>query len=127
MSDKPSPSANVCLGYATCADIDEARRIGMMLVEGKFCACVNLLPMMHSIYVWEGTIAESDEVVLLAKTTSDLCELTVNRIVELHSYECPAVVVLPVCGGSPEFLQWVGAQVTCPEINDGDAAEEQEA
>jgi len=107
-------AAECCVVYATCADIEEARHIGMLLVQGKFAACVNLLPTMHSIYLWEGTVAEAQEAILLAKTTRELSPLTVNRIVELHSYECPAVFVLPISAGSVPYLNWIAEVVSGP-------------
>lgn len=97
--------------YATCESLEQARQIASQLIENRLVACVNLLPEMHSIYEWEGEIQQSQEVVLLAKTTRDQCQLAIEAIVEHHSYDCPAVMAVPLVAGHPGFLNWIADQV----------------
>ena len=96
--------------YCTTESIEEAKRISKILVETKLAACVNLIPEMYSIYQWQGKIEESQEVVLIAKTTTDCFEGLKQTIIEQHSYECPCIVALPMIEGNPDFLQWIRSQ-----------------
>ena len=98
---------DVFFAYVTFPSIEAARRIGKILVEERLAACVNLLPQMESWYRWEGSLKGDPEVVLIAKTTSDFREALQRRILELHPYDCPCVVFLPVSGGNPAYLEWI--------------------
>ncbi|MEO2240929.1 MAG: divalent-cation tolerance protein CutA [Euryarchaeota archaeon] len=99
------------LVYSTAGDREEAKRIARRLIEEGLAACVNLWPI-ESVYEWEGEVEEDEEVALLVKTTAERAERVVRRIVELHSYDVPAVLVIPVLGGHGEFLEWVREQVS---------------
>jgi periplasmic divalent cation tolerance protein len=96
--------------YVTAGSNDEARRIGHSLVEARLAACANILPPMTSVYWWEGAVQEDSEVAMILKTRQDLVESLIERIRELHSYDCPCVVALPITGGNPDFLQWIDSQ-----------------
>jgi periplasmic divalent cation tolerance protein len=93
--------------YITVADMNEAKKIGRMLVEKRLAACVNLLDGMQSMYWWEGTVQESREAVLIAKTTTRLVSALTAAVKENHSYECPCIVSLPIEAGNPAFLKWI--------------------
>ena len=103
-----------CMVYMTAADEDEARRIGRALVEEKLAACVNVIPGMRSIYRWRGEVHDDREVVVIAKTREALVEALVARVKELHSYDCPCVVALPIVAGNPDFLAWIEAETAEP-------------
>ncbi len=98
--------AQYCLVYITAKDEEEARRIGQALVSEKLVACVNLHPI-KSIFRWQGEVNQETEVVLLAKTRSELANEVINRVKELHSYEVPCAIVLPLQKGNPDFLEWI--------------------
>ncbi len=93
--------------YITAESPEQAERIGRALVEERLAACANILPGMRSIYRWKGSIETAGETVLIAKTRTALTEALAKRVKELHSYEVPCVVVLPVSDGLPEFLRWI--------------------
>jgi len=93
--------------YTTVGDINEAKKIGRILLEKRLAACVNLLEAMESMYWWEGTIEQSREVVLIAKTTQRLVSALISAVKENHSYECPCIVSLPIETGNPAFLKWI--------------------
>ena len=93
--------------YITAESPEQAERIGRALVEERLAACANILPGMRSIYRWKGSVETAGETVLIAKTRTALTEALANRVKELHSYEVPCVVVLPVSDGLPEFLRWI--------------------
>jgi periplasmic divalent cation tolerance protein len=93
--------------YVTAPNRDEAVRIGREIVTDRLAACANVLPGMTSIYQWQGEIREDSEAVLILKTRRDLADRLVVRVRELHPYETPAILVLPVQSGNPAFLEWI--------------------
>jgi len=88
-------------------NIEEARAIGRILVEQKLVACVTLLPGVESIYRWHGNIEEDKECILLAKTTENNREKTIQKIKELHSYDLPDIESFPLTQGLSQYLKWV--------------------
>ena len=98
------------LVYMTAGSVEEARAIGASLVERRLAACVNILPGMLSQYRWEGSVQTDEEAVLIAKTRDDLVDALTGHVREIHSYDCPCVVALPIGGGNPEFLQWIAGE-----------------
>lgn len=98
------------LVYMTAGSREEAVRIGGVLVAERLAACANAFDGMTSIYRWQGEICEDAEAVLIAKTTEDRVAALTDRVAELHSYDCPCVVALPVEGGNTAFLDWIAAQ-----------------
>ncbi len=93
--------------YITAGSRAEAERIGRTLVEERLAACVNILGGMTSIYRWQGAVESAEEVVVIAKTRADLFERLTARVKELHSYDVPCVVELPVGRGNPDYLGWL--------------------
>ena len=93
--------------YTTIDNIQDARKIAKALVEEQLVACVNIIPNIESIYRWRGEIEEDSEFVLIIKTVDDNVEKTIQRIKELHSYELPDVIALPVIGGLKEYLEYI--------------------
>lgn len=101
---------SVSFVYVTASSPDEALRIGRALVEERLVACVNILDGLRSLYWWDGAVQDAREACFIAKTRSELAERVVARVRQLHSYEVPCVVVLPVADGNPDFLDWVAAE-----------------
>ena len=101
---------SVCLVYITASDTAEAVSIGRDLVERRLVACANVHGPVTSIYRWQDEIQQDQETVLLAKTTLDLVERVTERVVEIHSYECPCIVSVPITGGHSLFLEWIDAE-----------------
>jgi periplasmic divalent cation tolerance protein len=97
--------------YITTKDKEQAREIGRVLVEEKLAACVNIIDSMESISMWEGEIKDVPEAILIAKTKASHVEKLTQRVEELHSYECPCVLTLPVLEGHPPYFQWLEEQL----------------
>lgn len=96
--------------YITCGSQPEAERIADALVEEQLVACANILSPHTAVYRWEGKVERGEEVAVVFKTRADLFEKVKNRIVELHSYDCPCVVALPIEAGHEPFLKWIGEE-----------------
>jgi len=93
--------------YITTKDKEQALTIGRTLVEERLAACVNVLDPMTSIYRWENGICTDNEAVLIAKTSAAKAEQLSDRLKELHTYECPCVVFMPIVNGNKEYLEWL--------------------
>lgn len=109
-------STDARLIYITTDGPAEAKRIGRALVEARLAACVNILDPMISMYWWEGEVTDGRETVLIAKTAQARVEALTEKVRELHSYSCPCVVVLPVTGGNPGFIDWIGTETDSIEL-----------
>jgi periplasmic divalent cation tolerance protein len=95
------------LVYVTTKDKSEALALSRALVERRLAACTNILDRMQSVYLWEGKLETSDECVVIAKTEEAKVDALIAAVKELHSYEVPCALVLPVLGGNGEYLKWV--------------------
>lgn len=102
-NDKP------VLVYATFPSGEDAEGVGRALVERRLAACVNILPGMVSVYCWQGQLERGTEAVMIIKTRSSMAERVMAEVRSRHAYENPALLVLPVLGGSADFLAWIMA------------------
>src|SRR5580765_8015852 len=93
--------------YTTYPSLVEAERIGKAVLERRLAACVNILPGMISHYWWQGAIERGEEVVMIVKTRASLAEGVRAAVKEMHSYTTPAILVLPVEGGEPGYIDWL--------------------
>lgn len=111
----PLPTAatdTVLLCYSTCPDASSAQRIAQTLVGEQLAACVNQLPGVRSTYRWQGSVTSDDEVLLLIKTTRGQLEPLRRRLLQLHPYELPELIAVPVHNGHTAYLDWVRQSVT---------------
>ena len=95
---------------STASTHDEASRIAATLIEERLAACVQLSPI-ESWYRWEGKVEHAPETRLHIKTTAERADQVRDRIRALHSYDVPEIVILPLAGGSPDYLDWVADAV----------------
>lgn len=96
----------------SCSDSEAARRIANALVEQRLAACVSILPTVESVYRWQEKIESASEALLLIKTTSESFPALRKKILELHSYDTPEIIALPVVAGLEKYLRWLGEQVS---------------
>ena len=95
----------------TASSQQEAAAIAQALVTQKLAACVNVFPI-HSIYTWDGGVQQDDEWQLMIKTTMDRWDELVQAIQQLHSYEVPELIALPIVQGSSAYLSWMSSMTT---------------
>lgn len=107
---------DVLLVVTNCPDDAVADRIALALVEQKLAACVNRLTSVDSIYRWQGKVERATEVPLLIKTTRERYGELEQAIRQLHPYEVPEIIALPIEFGHAPYLRWIGAQTTPPMI-----------
>jgi periplasmic divalent cation tolerance protein len=91
------------------ADVHE---LASILVTERLAACVNVLSEMESVYRWQGKVETSRERQLIIKTSTDRVTALKTRLVELHEYEVPEFVVVPIVDGTEQYLQWIRESAT---------------
>jgi periplasmic divalent cation tolerance protein len=95
------------LVLTTAGSMEEARKIAQALVERRLAACVNIIPRVQSVYRWEGKVEQAEEYFLLIKTTKFREEEVGTAIRELHSYQLPECIAIPIESGSAGYLKWL--------------------
>lgn len=95
----------------TASSEDEAKTIASTLVSTQLAACVTLIPI-QSIYTWQEKIHQESEWQLIIKTDLAHFETIAAKIQELHSYEVPEIIALPILAGSGSYLDWISANVS---------------
>lgn len=100
--------------YATFPALVAAEVAAAAVVKLGLVACANILPGLTSLYIWEGRLQREQEVAVLMKTRGELAERVVAETRRLHPFENPAILVIPVVGGSADFLAWISTQTQEP-------------
>ena len=95
----------------TVGSEEEGVKIASSLVEEGLVACVNMVPKIRSIYVWKGEVCDDTEHLLVIKSKPSVFEKVEARIVELHSYDVPEVIALPIEQGHKPYLDWIDSLV----------------
>ncbi len=92
----------------TTGSQEEGLNIARALVESRLAACVNIISGLRSIYRWKGKIWDEGELLLLIKTRMALFEQVKGKVKEIHSYEVPEIIAIPISWGSETYLNWLG-------------------
>ena len=100
-------SEEVLLVLSTFPDVEAARRISRQLVEERCAACANILPQVESIYWWGKKVESGNEALVLFKTSAERYAALETTLRQLHPYEVPEIIALPLGAGLPEYLEWV--------------------
>ena len=99
------------LVLSTSDSAEQAREIARGLVEKRLAACVNVVPGIRSIYRWQGKMEETGEHLLVIKSRRDLFERLQRELEQMHGYEVPEVIAMPVAEGSADYLAWLDRQL----------------
>lgn len=95
------------LVMVTAASEEQALSIARALVEERLAACVNLVGPVRSIYRWQGKVQDDREHLMIIKTRASMVARLARRVKELHSYEVPEVIAIPIAAGSKPYLEWL--------------------
>ena len=101
------PADTVLLVITNAPDADTADRIATTLVDRKLAACVNVGAPMRSVYRWQGAVEQATELPMWIKTTAARRDALIAALTELHPYDVPEVLVVPVQDGLPAYLDWI--------------------
>ncbi|MDA8173005.1 MAG: divalent-cation tolerance protein CutA [Nitrospiraceae bacterium] len=102
-----SPERGFTVVLITAPNEDEGARIARTLVEESLAACVNMVKNIRSVYYWQGRVHDEAEALLIVKTRRELFGALSARVKELHSYEVPEIIALPVTEGPAGYLNWL--------------------
>ena len=103
--------AEVVVVLSTFPTPEKASEIARVLVDEQLAACVNLVPAVRSIYRWQGAVQDEPETLAIIKTTRAGYDALAKRLLDLHPYEVPEVLELPIASGHAAYLDWVAANV----------------
>lgn len=99
------------LVLTTIGSEEDAARLGRSLVEKRLVACVNVVGPVRSVFLWKGKVEDESERLLLMKTRADRYAELETAIQELHPYDVPEVIAIPIERGSQAYLSWVDESV----------------
>ena len=98
--------------YITVPSREVGQQIADALLEGKLVACVNIISEISSIYHWQGSIEQDDELLLIAKTRAALFDRLATTVKRIHPFDIPEVIAMPIVAGSNEYLAWIDEETT---------------
>lgn len=93
--------------FITTSSEEEATRIGRSLIDAELAACANILRGVTSIFRWHGRISQETETMMVVKTRLDLFDELAGMVRQLHSYQVPEIIALPIVKGTPAYLDWI--------------------
>jgi len=94
-----------------CPNNKTAKDLANKLIEAKLAACVNIIPGIGSIYMWQGKLENTTEHLLLIKTSNDRYKEVEMLIKQHHTYACPEIIAIPIVQGSKEYLNWLAEEL----------------
>jgi periplasmic divalent cation tolerance protein len=102
---------NKIVVISTCGSSEEAQKIARHLVEKRLAACATIIPGAKSIYHWEGKTEESEEWLVMIKTSQDLFESLKAELQSIHSYQTPEIIAVPILAGLESYLAWMDREL----------------
>ena len=96
----------------TASSREEAEKIATTLLERKLIACANILGPVSSRFWWQGKIDSAEEYMIFMKTKRELFDQVADNVKQLHSYEVPEIIALPIVEGAKPYLEWINSSLT---------------
>lgn len=97
--------------FITTATAKEAQQISRTLLNQRKAACVNIVPKVSSFFWWQDKLDSAQESLLIVKTKASQLNEIVRLVQELHSYDVPEIIALPIIGGNQDYLEWIEKEV----------------
>lgn len=97
--------------YITTSRKEESKKIANALLRDKLVGCVNIIPTIESVYLWKGNIEEDSESLLIAKTKVSNVSSIIKKVKEIHSYDIPCILAIPIIQGSEDYLEWLESEI----------------
>ncbi|MCC6141875.1 MAG: divalent-cation tolerance protein CutA [Nitrospira sp.] len=107
----PVTKSEPIIVLVTAPGLREGSRISKEIVTSRLAACVNIISGVQSLYRWNGKIVQEKEVMLIMKTTRRRYRKLEQKIKQLHPYEVPEVIAIPLIRGLPQYIEWVEREV----------------
>ncbi len=95
----------------TTGTVEEARRTAELLLNQRKAACVNIVPGVSSLFWWQDKLDSAQESLLIVKTRASLLNEIVTLVTQIHSYDIPEIIALPILGGNQDYLEWIDKEV----------------
>ena len=95
----------------TASSREEAEKIATTLLERKLIACANILGPVSSRFWWQGKIDSAEEYMIFMKTKRELFDQIADNVKQLHSYEVPEIIALPIVEGAKPYLEWINSSL----------------
>jgi periplasmic divalent cation tolerance protein len=106
-------AVSFCLVYCPCSSVEEANSLAQELLKRSWVACANVFPAMTSHYLWEGKLETSAEALLILKTRRDWFDKIRNYLIQVHSYDVPAILSIPIKDMNSSFSHWMELRLLC--------------
>jgi periplasmic divalent cation tolerance protein len=113
---KNETATRACVVFVTAGSEEQAGLIAHALVGERLAACVNIVSPIRSIYRWNDEVQTDTEYLMVIKTRAKLVSKIEARMKELHTYEVPEVIALPIVTGAKSYLDWIFASTTVPTV-----------
>ena len=97
--------------FITADTDEEAQDVAKALLNNKLAACVNIVSKISSLFWWNDKLDSAQESLLIVKSKISLLHEIVRLVKDVHSYETPEIIALPIIGGNPDYLDWIGKEV----------------
>jgi len=97
--------------FITAGTDKEAKKIAERLLDQKKAACVNIIPGIDSCFWWQGKKELAREVLLIAKSKASSLSDVITLVKEMHTYELPEIIAIPIVGGNQDYLNWIKEEV----------------
>lgn len=107
----PIAKSEIIVVFMTVPSLREGNRISRAVLTSRLAACVNVIPGIRSMYQWKGKIVQEKEAMLVLKTTRSRYRKLEQKIKQLHPYEVPEVIAIPLICGSSQYIEWVTKEV----------------
>lgn len=104
---KPDRITMYIIVLITCTGKEDSERIAGILLKERLAACANIISSIESFFWWTGKIRRADESLIIAKTKKSSLRQLIRRVKQIHQYENPEIVALPIIGGSKEYMKWI--------------------